>query len=162
MKTFLIRGVAQWVRILGAPPPGYDNGPAEWSFDLILDEKSKKEYLASGGDPFYVKVDKETGNEQIKFVRKAIKKDGTKSQPIRVAGPDGAEWPQDTLIGNGSIINVRYSLNEVNSKGTKRMKPSAMAVQVWEHKKYMKNEFPVKEGSVTPAAAEDNWDDEAA
>lgn len=160
MKTFLIQGSAQWVRVLGAPPAGYDNGPAEWSFDLVLNEKSKKEYLASGGDPFYVRLDKESGNEFIKFVRKAIKKDGNKSQPIRVVGPDGTDWPQENLIGNGSTVNVRYSLNPVNSKGTQRMKPSAMAIQVWEYKKYSKSEFPVKE--VTPGTTEENWDEDAA
>jgi hypothetical protein len=140
----MIQGRASYAKILGSAPPGYDNGPAEWTFDLVLDEKGLKDYLASGGDNFYVKTNKETGEQYIRFKRFALKKDGTPSKPILVVGPDGKEWDQKTLIGNDSILNVRFGLNEITHKKDKRLKPSVLAVQVWEHKKYEGKGFPTK------------------
>lgn len=155
IKTHLVRGQASWCKIIGAAPPGYDNGPAEWSFDLILDEEGKKTFLASGADKFYVK--NRDGKDFVRFVRKAVKQDGEAAQPIRVVDHRGQPWDGKTLIGNGSTLNVNFTLNEVKSKGVKRLKPSVLSVQVWDLKKYQgKSEFPVKD---EPAAAvEAEWD----
>lgn len=143
-KTYFITGKASWAKILGTPPAGYDNGPPEWSFDLILDEKGKADFLASGADKFYIRQNKE-GQDFVRFVRKATKQDGTEAKPISVIDHQGTEWNQKTLIGNGSILNVKFANNEVKSKGTKRLKPSVLAVQVWEHSPYKaKSDFPVK------------------
>ncbi len=147
IKTTLIQVKAKWAKILGEAPPGYENGPAEWTLDGILDDKAEKEYIASGADPFYIKTNKD-GEKFIKFTRKALKKDGTASQPIRVVDSHGEAWDQTKLIGNDSVLNVQFSLNEVNSKGKKRFKPSILAVQVWDFAAYKpKSGFPTKEDS---------------
>lgn len=155
IKLYPVRGKARWCRVLGKAPPGYDNGPAQWTLDVVLDEEGKKQFLASGADKFYVKVDKNTGEEYVKFTRNAIRKDGTEAKPIQVVGPDGKDWDQTKLIGNDSIVNVRFSLNEVTSQGKKRRKPSIIALQVWEHQKYEgKSLFETKE---TPT---EDWSEE--
>lgn len=147
IKTYLIQANAKWCKLLGKAPPGYDNGPAEWSVDAILDKDNEKLFLASGADPFYVKVNKE-GERFVKFTRKAVKATGEESKPIRVVDHRGDDWDQSKLIGNDSVLNLSFSLNEVKSKGTKRMKPSLLAVQVWDWKPYKgKSEFPIKEDS---------------
>lgn len=144
-KAYILQGEANYAKILGAAPPGYDNGPAEWTFDLILNEDQVKDYLASGADKFYVKTNKESGAQYVKFTRKATKQDGEAAKPISVFGPDNKEWDQKVLIGNGSILNVKYTLNEAKYKGTKRLKPSVLAVQVWTYKPYVgKSSFPTK------------------
>ena len=146
IKTTLVQGKARWCKVLGAAPPGYDNGPNEWTFDLVLDDKGVKDFLSSGADKFYLREDKTTGESFVKFSRKAVKQDGTEAKPIRVIDHRNDEWNQSELIGNGSTVNVQFTLNEVKSKGQKRMKPSILAMQVWDHQKYKpKSSFPVKE-----------------
>lgn len=145
LKTYLLKARVKWCKILGEAPPGYDNGPAEWTLDAILDEQGVADYVASGGDPFYVR-DSKDGERFIKFTRKAIKKDGEKAQSIRVLDHRGEVWDQNKLIGNDSVVNIQYSLNEVNSKGKKRLKPSVLAVQVWDWKQYQsKSAFPTRD-----------------
>lgn len=136
LKTYQITGKAMYAKILGAAPPGYDNGPAEWSIDVVLDKDGLEQYKKSGADMFYVRTNKESGDQHVRFTRKAIKKDLTQGKPIFVVGPDGNDWDQTKLIGNGSVVNVRYSLNEITHKGSKRLKPSCLAIQIWEHLPY--------------------------
>lgn len=148
IKTTLVQGKARWCKVLGTAPPGYDNGPAEWTFDLMLDEKGEKDFLASGADLFYLREDKVTGEKFVKFSRKAVKQDGTDSKPIKVLDHHGDDWNQSELIGNGSVCNVQFTLNQVKSKGQQRNKPSVLAMQIWEHQKYKpKSSFPVKEST---------------
>lgn len=152
LKVHLISGKSKWFKALGTPPPGYDNGPNEWSFDVVLDEKGKADFLASGADPFYIKTDKD-GEEFVRFTRKEVKQDGTKAKPIAVIASDGSDWNPGIKVGNGSTLNVSFTLNEVKSKGTKRLKPSVLKVQVWDHVKFEnRNEFPTKPVEVTPEA----------
>jgi hypothetical protein len=155
LKTYRIQGIASYAKVLGAAPPGYDNGPAEWTVDVVLDEQGKKDFLASGADQFYIKTDKE-GREFVRFTRKAIKKNGEEAKPIQVVGPDGKDWDQKTLIGNGSVLNVKFALNEIEHKKQKRLKPSVLGIQVWEHVPYKaKSDFPIKESSnITEQGAE--------
>lgn len=150
----MIQGKSRYAKILGAPPPGFDNGPEEWTFDLVLDEKGKEDFLASGASDFYVKVNKDTGEEYVKFTRKLVKRDGSEGKPFVVVGPDGQPWDQSKKIGNDSVLNVKYSMNEITHKGQKRLKPSALAVQVWEHVPYEGgNSFPTR--PIEPEAKED-------
>lgn len=145
IKSYIIRGKARWAKILGKAPPGYDNGPAEWSIDLYVDDDNKQLGISNGIDPFYFK-ESDNGEVHLRFTRKAVKQDGTEAKPIRVIDHKGEEWDQTKLIGNDSVLNVSYTLNEVKSKGKKRLKPSVLAIQVWDHAKYKpKSEFPVRE-----------------
>lgn len=152
VKSHMIRGEASYAKILGKAPPGYDNGPAQWVLDLVLDDNSVKDYLETGGSDFYIKSQKDTGKPYLRFVRNALRKDGTEAKPIIVYDSDGKEWDQHDLIGNGSILNVKFTLNEIEHKKQKRLKPQVLAVQVWDHKKYVgKSDFPVK------GPAQEDW-----
>lgn len=153
LKLHIIRGLANYAKIVGAPQPGFDNGPAEWTFDLLLDEQGVKDFTSSGADKFYLK--NKDGKDYVRFTRKATKQDGDPAKPIEVLDHRGQPWDGKTLIGNGSVLNVSYVLNEVKSKGQKRLKPSVLRVQVWELKAYKpKNEFPIREDS----GPEQEWD----
>lgn len=159
VKSYFIEGKALYAKILGIAPPGYDNGPAEWTFDLVLDEKGIEDYLKSGADKFYIRTNKDSGVQYVRFSRKALKKDGSAAQSISVIGSDGAPWDQKTLIGNDSILRVKFALNEIEHKKVKRLKPSVLAVQVWEHKKYESSGgFKIK----APEAVQEDWASEVA
>lgn len=157
VNTYILQGTARWAKIVGEPHPGFDEGTKEWSFDLVLDEKGKAEFLASGADKFYLR--NKDGVDYVKFVRKATKSDGSPSKPISIEDDHGNPWG-DKLIGNGSVLNVKYSLNEVKSRGQKRLKPSVIAVQVWDHSPYVpKSSFKTRESStqVEAASADSEW-----
>ena len=144
IQTYLIQGSALYCKIIGAPVPGFDEDSLEWTFDLVLNAAQEKELLSTGVAPQYIKNHK-TGNERyVRFTRKAIKKDGSKGAPIRVVDAQGHDW-DDRLIGNGSVLNVAYTLNTVGKGKETRMKPSVLSVQVWDHKAYKpKSSFPTK------------------
>jgi hypothetical protein len=152
ISAYVIKGLASYAKIVGKAPAGYDNGPNEWTFDLVIDEENKKKALANGVDPFYIKSNKE-GQEFIRFSRKEVKQDGTLAKAIEIQDHRGDAWDGKTLIGNGSTLNVQFTLNEVKSKGQKRLKPAVLKVQVWDLVAYKpKGPFAVKE---EPADAQD-------
>ena len=126
----IISGKSYWCKILGKPVTG-EYGTA-WSFDLAIDADTKKRLLSAGMSPDYVKNKSDDRGDFITFKRNAVKTDGTNAKPYSVVGPDKTEWPQNKLIGNGSTLNVMVSLNETKYKGKTKLKPSAVAVQVWE------------------------------
>lgn len=160
-KTNILRGKARFCQILGKPRPGYGtepgNGDPEWTFDLVLDEQGKKDFLKSGADKSYIKS--RDGFEYVRFTRKAIKKDGTEAKPINVVNAQGKEWDPKVLIGNDSELNVAFVLNSRTYKGKTILKPSVISVQVWDLVKYVpKNSFPVKpEETETEAQEGENW-----
>lgn len=150
----MIQGPIAWAK-LGKPQPGYTKSQLEWSFDIGIDKNAFKA-LADAGVSVkkYVKPktnektgkDHATGMDYLKFSRREIKADGTQAQPIRVVDRKGQPFDvEKTKIGNGSIVNVKFAVNETQNGD---MKPSVVAVQVWELVEYGDGEdFPT----------DDNW-----
>ena len=65
----------------------------------------------------------------------------------------GHDW-DDRLIGNGSILNVAYTLNTVGKGKDARQKPSVLSVQVWDYQAYKpKSAFPTKPAEVSDSDA---------
>lgn len=145
----MIQGPIAWAKVLGKPQPGYTKSQLEWSFDVGVDKATAKK-LKELEVADYIKPatnDKGKthvlGTDYIKFSRREIKVDGTKAKPIRVVDANGKDWPEDKMIGNGSIVNVKFAVNEKKTGG---MKPSVIAIQVWEYKEYEGGEsFPTRE-----------------
>ena len=153
IKSYLIQGEALYCKIIGAPVPGFDEDSLEWTFDLVLNQEQENQLLESGVSPRYIKDHKTTGQRYIRFTRKAVKKDGSKGTPIRVVDAQGHDW-DDRLIGNGSVLNVAYTLNTVGKGKDARNKPSVLSVQVWDWKKYTpKSTFPTKSVEVSDSDA---------
>jgi hypothetical protein len=155
LKTYVIRGKAKWFRAVGKPVGGYPNGtgPEEWSFDLIPDNDSKEKLLKLGMSKKYLKTNQD-GEEYVKFSRKAKRRDGTDSQPFRIVDHNNLDW-DDRLVGNGSTLNVQIVLNEIGTGKDKRLKPSALAIQVWDLEKYVTK--PAFESKGTPESASEEW-----
>ena len=140
----MIRGKAHWCKILGAPVNGYKSKlekNKEWTFDLEVDENGQAQLREQGfGERLKDKGDHVT----FKFKRKAYKADGTASKPIKVVDAQGNDWPEDKLIGNGSILNVKYNVRAwQDGEG---VSADVLAVQVWEYVPYEGGEqFPTRE-----------------
>ncbi len=150
----MIRGPIAWAK-LGKPQPGYTKSQLEWSFDLGVDKDGLKALQEAGVSiKKYVKPkvnekngkDHATGLDYIKFARREIKADGTPAQPIRIVDRKGNDFDAErTKIGNGSIVNVKFAVNETQNGD---MKPAVVAVQIWDLQEYGDGEdFPT----------DDNW-----
>lgn len=149
----IFSGYAQYAKILGQAPWGYQNQYREWSIDVTLTPDVKTKLLAEGLDPKKVKESKDGTYEFIKFRRREIKKDGSAGTAFRVVGPDAQPWDDKVLIGNGSKVNVKYVIN-TRPDGSKSV--DALAFQVTEHVPYEgKGDFEPVEGQ---DKIEEKWD----
>ena len=147
-----------WARITGEPHPGYNKTQKEWDFDVGVTEEVletlKKEGVSIGQ---YVKPktnpksgkDHALGMDYLKFTRKEIKADGSPSKPFKVVDRYGKPWDPNVKIGNGSLANIKFAVNETQNG---HFKPAALAIQIWELVEYGGDDaFPIAEG-------DENWD----
>lgn len=161
-----ITGKAHWFKVLGAPVPNYSKDGFEWTFDVSLDEATKKELIGYG---LASKI-KNKGDEKgdyITFKRASVKRSGPKAgeanDPIRVVSPDGkTPWDKSIKVGNGSTIKVKFSINEVVNKRTKErsMRADPLSIQVFEYVPFVEKER--QEFDANPVAQEvpapaENW-----
>lgn len=130
----IIQGIAHWAKIVGDPQPGYDKSKLEWSLDLEIDADTKKKLTKEGLGP-KIKTSKDGEYDFLAFKRPAVRSDGTPSKPIKVVGPDG-KTPFTQKIGNGSVLNVSFLINETKYQGKTHLKPGILAVQVAKHVAY--------------------------
>lgn len=158
----MLTGKTFWFKAIGSPRPNKFNPDVpQWSFDLSIDEENQDKLIKAGikKDSFKNKDD-ERGTF-LTFTRDAVKKNGEAGKPFRVVDAQNKDWDQTKNIGNGSELNVVVSLNEREFRGKKFLKPSAVAIQVWDLVEYQSGGFPVKEGgesSPSPAAGvEGRW-----
>lgn len=117
---FVIRGVIDWCKLLGAArpytgDPRYDKGPS-WSVEISPDAKSM-ELLKQHGLLDKLKKDKKTRADgtptknprDYEFLRLTIlenKNDGSKNKNPEIIGGDGSPWNPETEIGNGSVADI--------------------------------------------------------
>ena len=144
----MLRGKVFWAKIVGKPSKAYlPADPREWSFDLALRDEDVSLLTKEGAKP-YIKEPKSEldhdGHHYIRFKRKEVTAVGDPGTPYRIVDHMGQEWDGKTLIGNGSICNVKYNLNEQTmGKNKGAFKPTAFAIQVVKLEKYeASSEFP--------------------
>ena len=122
----VLNGKAYWASVV-TPNTTFDEDGV-YSIDLAVDEENKKSAVAEG-----LSI-KNKGDERGDFVtikRKAKRKDGSAIRAPDIM--DNMKRPlQNTLIGNGSTVNVLFKTYEWNHKPTTRRGKSTdlQAVQV--------------------------------
>lgn len=118
--------------------------------DLYIDDETAHKLEVEG---LKEKI-KDKGNGQfIQFKRREFKQDGvTKNQPIRVVDHHGETWNPRDKIGNGSVVNVNFAINEF---GKDKKSANILSMQVWELVKFEGGEFPTREDT-----SADNWAEE--
>ena len=127
----------QWCKLLGAPRPPYDpEKPPEWSIEILLDRDNEqhmqwvgeveKEYETHHGDAKKsvhwcpVKPYKEDPLKRLSCRMKIpqfINDNGVKSEGPTVYGPEGEFWDHSKLIGNGSKMQLSYTIYAWGKKG---------------------------------------------
>jgi len=109
-----IRGKTWFAKILGEPVPNYNKDGKEWTVDVILSKSAVKELKAFKLGSKIKSIDKEdsefNGQPFIRFKQKAARADGTPNRPMKVVDITGKDWDQETLIGNGSDIDVTFDI----------------------------------------------------
>lgn len=118
-STLVFRGQLQYARVLGDPVLNYAKDGQEWKFDFIPNDPAgaEKELAAtkankvtdrlrsltdSEGNPRY------DGAKYMSFKQAAERRDGTPNNPIRVEDAYGNPWPEDVLLGNGTVADVKF------------------------------------------------------
>lgn len=159
-----IQGKAYWAKVFGPGVPNYNKDGFEWTIDVALDKSTADELKSLGLGP-KIKDNKEY-SPYITFKRATVKKAGPKAgqanEPIRVVSPDGKTlWDANVQIGNGSTVNVKFSLNEVvGGPGKKKfIRADILSMQVWEHKAYEGKadaEFQANDAEL-PKAVNGDW-----
>lgn len=134
----LIRGTGKWVKVLGEPVWGYKNAHKEWSLDLYMDEETIHRLEVEG---LKDKIKDKGAGSYMTFKRRELKQDGTLNKPIRVVDHHGEDWDSKVRIGNGSILNVNFAINEY---GKNQKSANILSMQVWELVKYEGSEFPTR------------------
>jgi hypothetical protein len=142
----LINGKSYWFRAQGAPHTNKFNPDVpQWSFDLSISDEEVQKLLDAGMTKTYLRNKDDERGTFLSFVRDSVKKDGTPAKPFRIEDAKNNPWPEDKSVGNGSELNVVVSLNERAFRGQKFSKPSAIAIQVWDHVAYQSGGFPTKD-----------------
>lgn len=144
----MIQGKARYAKIVGKPVAGYDEGEEnkEWTFDLVIDEPTQAKLREEG---FEKKLKEKDGEVFMTFKRKAYKKDGEAAKPIKIVDRTGSDW-NGALIGNGSVLNVKYNINDWTYGKKSGIRPDVIAVQVWDHVEYAG-------GEQFPTAPKEEW-----
>lgn len=153
----MVSGKAFWTKIVGAPRPNKFNPKVpQWSFDLSVDTENQQKLLEKGMKASYLKNKNDERGVFLTFTRDSIKTDGSPGKPFRIVDSKNNPWPDGVEIGNGSDVNVVVTLNEREFRGQKFLKPSAVAVQVWNLVKY-DSAFPTKEDDETETEETGTW-----
>lgn len=126
----IISGIAHWAKVVGAPGWGYKNQYKEWSMDVAIDESTEAKLLEAGMDKSYIKNKGDDRGNFITFKRRELKRDGSPGKPIAIVDARGSDWDGKTLIGNGSKVDCKIILNDV--EGQKGTKPGLLKVRVAE------------------------------
>jgi|TARA_R110001599_G_scaffold236788_1_gene436128 hypothetical protein len=149
MDTYIISGKAYWASVI-APNTTYE--PC-WQVNVCLDEDGKNLAESLGLD---VKNKGDEKGDFIKVKRKVDKRDGTKQTAPIVKDSNNNDW-DDRLIGNGSLVNVKFSTFDYNYNNKKGVAAFLLAVQVVDLVPYGGGglEFePVKDGFVVGGGSE--------
>jgi hypothetical protein len=140
-----VRGVAHWAKVIGEPKKNNFDDYREWTIDVSMEDEDIKLFKKLGvadrvkdpksGDdrgPFYT------------FKQREFRADGTKNDPIRIVDAKNQPWPEGKLIGNGSIVEVKFKFQPAD--GRKKAGIYIRAIRVLKLVEYKSSEFaPLKE-----------------
>lgn len=137
----VIRGVAHWAKILGAPRKNNFDDGREWTIDVTPDKEGRT-LLRKLGIADRLREPKEGDSREesyISFRHRELMADGSPAEPIRVVDAAGDAWDDSRLIGNGSVVDVKFKVKDYG-KGKKKG-VYIRAVRVLELVPYASQEF---------------------
>lgn len=164
--SLLVTGLSSYAKILGDPVDNYLKDNKEWTFDLQINQETVRELKAQGLGKIIKTKDGYLDDEPfLRFKQKYNLGNGRTAKPIKVVDRNGKEWDQEALIGNGSVLRVRFSVKDYGT--TVGVYPQA--VQVVKHVAYNggadfpeieDDEFGDAETPSSKSKATDDFDDD--
>lgn len=144
--THVIRGELHWAKVIGQPRLNTFTEEREWSVDVTPNDEGRKELKRIGiADRLKEPKENDTRKEtfisfrQKEFRTNAKTGEKTPNRPIKVVDAQGKDWPQDMLIGNGSVADVKFTVHD-NGRG----RPKGVyiqAIRVLDHVPFESQEF---------------------
>lgn len=136
--TVFVSGKIYWAKILGKPVPNYDGDAREWTYDFVPDDIT---FLKTHGLLDRLKEDKKgtMGGDFLHLRKPELDSEGEKNEPIRIYDADNLPWDSETLIGNGSDVDLKLTIADWG-KG-KKSSIWTKAIRITNHVPYVSNEF---------------------
>lgn len=143
----------EWAKVLGEPREKYKSKEREWTVDLLFSKDQIKELAKQGFTPdAFIKDGRYTARRNEK------KADGSNNRPFLVLDETGKPWPNDKLIGNGSVVDIKYNFTDpYTHKGEKRVKLVLQEMCVREHVPYEGKGEQFDFVTPTANSDEDEW-----
>ena len=123
---------AMWVK-LGQPEKKYGVDDTQWSIILVVSEAESKKWVKANMamKEKFMEIDG-TETPVIKLKKDTHwKKSGEDKTPVRVVDMYGQDL-DPRIIGNGSVVNVQYTVRDWEFQGRKGRSAELVAVQVIE------------------------------
>lgn len=162
VTTLVYRGKLEYAKVLGDPVLNYNKDGQEWKFDFVPNDpdSAQKELKGLGvGDRLRSLEDSEgnpryDGQKYMTFKQNATRRDGSPNKGINVVDIKGNPWPEDVLLGNDTVADVKFVVID-NGKG-KFHGVYPRSIRVLELKPFTKQEFePIDEDDEYAKAAEE-------
>ena len=149
-QVYTVRGKVMYAKVLGDPQLNYNKDGKEWSLDLIVSPEVVKEFKTQGiGDRVKKKDDKYGGQPHIRFRQKELRADGSKNEPIKVVDILNKAWDSEKMIGNDSVVDIKYSIRDYGVGKKAGVYPQV--IRVLDHVPYEGG------GSIDPINEEDEY-----
>lgn len=138
--TLFLTGKIYWAKILGKPVPNYERTGNEWTFEFEPDAEGVKAVKALKlGDRLKTKYEADGRGAFLTLRKKELSNDGSPNEPLRVYDGEDSPWPDNTLIGNGSVGDVKLDVRDYGVGKKAGIYP--VALRVTELIKYESAEF---------------------
>lgn len=134
------KGELHWAKVLGDPVPGYDPSEKEWTFDVTVDDTARQ-VLTDLGLADKIKNKDDDRGDFMTFKRKGIKSDGEPAKPIQVVDKNKNPWPEDKLLGNGTVAAVQFIADEWTYGKKSGIRAAPLKIMILEHVEYAKDEL---------------------
>ena len=165
--VIVIRGKLHWAKVMGkARPhtglPKYDKGPY-WSVDVTPNAEGRallKKYGCEEKLKEPKKGPKEDRTESFIALRVLENRtDGEKNKPPRIKDARGNPWPEDKLLGNETVADVKVKIVDYGKASEKGV--YLQAIRILDHVPYDDEDFePLDEDDEFFAAAEPGDEEE--
>lgn len=159
-EIYTFRGKFHYAKVLGDPVPNYNKDGLEWKIDVeFIDQNTAKEFKKLGiGDRVKNKENYLDGADYASFKAKYNEKRSDEGRP-NVVDRRGKPWPQDELIGNETVGDIRIAVVDYG-KGLKKG-VYIRGIRVLDHVPYIRDVFePLEEDDEYYSPSDDDdWGD---
>ena len=133
---YYVRGKAYFAKVLGRPVDNFNKDGKEWTIEIEPDDKGEKLLKELGLSSRITKGEK---RNRILFRQREKRPDGETNRPITVVDANNKPWDESKLIGNESVVDLKFKFTDYGKGKPAGVYPQAL--RVLEHVEYKRQEF---------------------